>query len=191
MRFWTDHVPKESTPEQLAELLDGIAERFAEYRPFMVGDVGRYTRLDQLPVELLDRVPREARWKNPDSHVATDRLYEWLGVVSDPGLRLPEWKTGSIRFDLERNTDALKDLIAHGVETCLRRGEECKDLVDRRLFGARPRRHYGQWCLDMALAAEESKAQAFYLNELLDCVTDKTRAYGLTVEEARGTSGDG
>ena len=111
-RFWMDHIPKESTPEQLAGLLDCVAERFAEYRPFMVGEVGRYTRLGQLPSELLDRVLRETRWRNPGSSVAADRLYEWLGAVSDPGLPLPDWQKGSIRFDLEWNADALKDLIA-------------------------------------------------------------------------------
>ena len=183
--FWTQHIPKESTPEQLADLLDGIAERFAEYRPFMVGDVGRYTRLGQLPEELLDRVLRETRWSNPGSSVAVVRLYEWLGVVTDPGLRLPDWKAGSIRFDLERNADALKELIEHGVETSLRRGEECKDLVDRRLFGSRPRRKYGQWCLDMALAAKENNAAAFYLQELLESVTGRTRADGLSMAGAR------
>ena len=181
-KFWTDHVPKESTPEQMAELLDGIAERFPEYRPFMVGDVGRNTRLGQLPEELLDRVLRETRWSNPGSRVAVVRLHEWLGVVTDTGL--PDWKAGSIRFDLEWNADALKELIAHGVKTCLRRGDECKDLVDRRLFGARPR-GYGRWCLEMACAAEEDKEVAFYLQELLDCVMDGTHADGLTVEQAR------
>ncbi len=89
-RFWMDHVPKASTPEQLAELLDYIAERLAEYRPFMVGDVGRYTRLGHLPLELLDRVLRETRWRNPGCSVAADHLYKWLGVVADPGLPLSE-----------------------------------------------------------------------------------------------------
>ena len=31
-RFWTDHVPRESRPEQLAELLDGITANFEELR---------------------------------------------------------------------------------------------------------------------------------------------------------------
>ena len=179
-RFWTEHVPRESTPEQLADLLDGIADRFAEYRPFMVSEVGRDTRLGQLPVELLNRVLRETR-----GSVAAERLYEWLGVVSDPGLRWPEWGTIRVRFELERNADTLKDLIAHGVETCLRRGDECTDLVDRRLFGARPW-GYGRWCLQMALDAEEGKAASFYLQELADCVMDGASAGGLTVDEARG-----
>ena len=184
-RFWMDHIPRESTPEQLADLLDGIAERFAEYRPFMMGDVGLYTRFDQLPMELLNRVLRETRWRNSSGSVAPDRLYEWLGVVSDPGLRVPKGETVSIRFDLEWDADALKALIAHGVKTSLRLGEDCKDLVDRRLFGARPR-GYVRWCLEMALAAAEDKAVAFYLQELLDSVMDGARADGLTVEEARG-----
>ena len=178
--FWTEHIPKESTPEQLADLLDGIAERFAAYRPFMVGDVGLNTRLGQLPVELLNRVLSEKR-----DVVAVDRLYEWLGVVSDPGLRLPEGETVHVRFALKWNADTLKALIAHGVEACLRRGDECKELVDRRLFGARPW-GYGRWCLEKALAAEEGKAAAFYLQELLDCVMDGARADGLIVTEVRG-----
>ena len=182
--FWTRHVLKESTPEQMAELLDGITERFAEYRPFMVGEVGLNTMLGQLPVELLDRILRDARWENPNSSVAVDRLYEWLGVVSDRGLRFSEGQTTSIRFDLAWNADALKALIAHGVETRLRRDEDCAGLVDRRLFGARPW-DYGRWCLEVALAAEEGRASSFYLQELLDCVIEGERDGGLTVEGAR------
>ena len=184
-RFWVDHIPKESTPEQSAELLDFMAERFAEYRPFMVGEVGRYTRLGQLPVELMDQVLRETRWRNPGSNVSVDRLFEWLGVVSDPGLPLPDWKKGSIRSDLEWNSDALKDLISYGVDTYLQRGNSCADMVDRRLFGARPWTGYGRWCLDRALTAEVGNATAFYLQELVNCTTDDTRSDALTREAAR------
>ena len=59
-------------------------------------------------------------------------------------------------------------------------------MVDRRLFGARPR-GYGPWCLEMALAAEQGKAASFYLRELFDCVMEGTRADGLTVEAARAS----
>ena len=177
--FWTEHVPKESTPDQLADLLDGIAERFAEYRPFMVGDIGLYTRLGQLPVELLDRVLRVTR-----GSVAADRLYDWLGAVSDPGLRVPEGQAVGVRFGLEWNEDTLKALIAHGVETCLRGDEECTSFVDRRLFGARPFR-YARWCVEMALAAGDRRAASFYVRELVDCLTNGTRTGGMSVEDAR------
>ena len=182
--FWMDHVPKESTPEQLADLLDGIAARFEDYKPFLVRVPGRYSRLGQLPMGLLTRVLREIRWRNPDESVAADRLYEWLGVVSYPGLGVPERDKALVKFDLAWNSDALKALIAHGVEACLRRSEECGDLIDRRLFGARPF-GYGPWCLKKALGAQEGEAVSFYLRELFDGATDGSRADGLTVEEAR------
>ena len=183
-KFWTEHVPRESTPEQLADLLDGIAQRFTEYRPFMVGDVGLYTRLGRLPVELLNRVLRPARGER--GNVAADRLYEWLGVVSDPGLRLPERDKTLLRFDLEWTADTLQALIAYGVETCLARGEECAGLVDRRLFGARPRPFgYARWCVERALAAGDPRAASFYVRELVDCLTSGTRTGGMTVEDGR------
>ncbi len=184
-RFWTSHVPKESTLEQSAKLLDGISDQFAEYRPFMVGKVGSNTKLGQLPEQLLHQILHEIRWENPKGSVAVDRLYEWLGVVSDPGLRFSQEHADIIKFDLSRNSDTLKSLIAHGIETCLRRGEDCTGLVDRHLFGARPRRDYGRWCVEMASAAKEDEASSFYLLELLDYLMGGEYTYGLTVEEAR------
>lgn len=183
-RFWRWHVPKESTPERSAQLLDRIAERFLEYRPFMVGEVGSYAGLARLPVDLLDRVLREARRSDPRGSVDIDRLCEWLSVVSDPGLHFPDGQRAHIKFGLTWNQDALKALIAHGVETCLQQGEDCVGLVDRRLFGARPW-DYGRWCLDKAIGAEEGPAVSFYLTELLDCLTDEEYADGLTAEAAR------
>lgn len=177
--FWTRHVPEKSTPDQLAELLDVIAAKFEDYRPFLVGQTGMYNALGQLPMRLLTEVLRAARRK-----VAKERLYDWLGVVSDPGLRVPEGERLSVRFDLEWNREALKDLITYGVETCLRTGDDCMGLVDRRLFGARPF-DYGRWCLEMVLSAEDGKAASFYLRELLDCINDGSRAGGLTVEGVR------
>ena len=182
--FWARHVPKESTPEQSADLLDAITARFDDYRPFLVGEPGRLSRLGRLPMDLLTRVLRETHRTESGTGVAVDRLYRWLGVVSDPGLALADWQTAGVKFDLQRNADLLKALIVHGVETCPGSGEECTDLVNRRLFGARPR-GYGRWCLQMAIAANEVKAASFYLRELLDSVTDGVRADRSTVDAAR------
>ena len=178
-KFWTDHVPRESTPEQLAELLDGIAASFEDCRTFMTGKVGTYTRMARLPVEALEQVLRDTR-----GHVAPDRLYNWLGMFSDNGLQVLDKDIASLRFRLEWDAETLKALIAHAVDTCLASGEDCADVVDRRLFGARPFR-YGHWCMEKALAAGKPEAASFYLRELFDCVTDGQRASGLTVEGAR------
>lgn len=183
--FWKRHVPNESTPEQVTELLDGIATRFEDYRPFLTGETGRRTGLSQLPLDLLTRILTASRWGDLDG-VAADRLYEWLGVVSDPGLAPLEREKTRLRFDLEWNADALKAVIAHGVETRLRAGGDCSDLIDRHLFGARPRLGYDRWCVEMALNARESEAASFYLLELVDRVTAETTALDeLTVEGVR------
>ena len=89
-----------------------------------------------------------------------------------------------MRSRLDWDAEALKALIAHAVDTCLASGEDCADVVDRRLLGARPFR-YGYWCMEMALAAGEPEAASFYLRELFDCMTDRRLASGLTVEGAR------
>ena len=77
----------------------------------------------------------------------------------------------SLRFYLEWDAESLKALIAHAVETCLAGGEDCTDVIDRRLFGARPFR-YGHWCIEMACAARNAQAASFYLRELHGCMTD-------------------
>ena len=56
--FWTVHVPRQSTPEQMAQLLDCTAAEFEEYKSFMVGETSRYTRMGVMPIELLDKVLR-------------------------------------------------------------------------------------------------------------------------------------
>ena len=178
-RFWTEHVRRESTPEQLAELLDGIAGSLEDCKGFMLGEVGTNTAMAQLPVEALEQVLRDIRGR-----VAADRLFNWLDMFSDKGFRVLDRDIGSLRFRLERDTEGLKALIAHAVEACLASGEDCVGVVDRRLFGARPFR-YGHWCLEKTLAAGEPDAASFYLRELFDCVTDGRRASGLSVDDAR------
>ena len=182
--LWARHVPKESTPERAAELLDAITARLDDYKPFLAGESGWRSGLGQLPADRLKRVLRERRRTQNVTGVAVDRLYRWLGVVSNPELRLAEWQTADLRFALRWDSDLLKALIVHGVETCLDSGVESTDLVGRRLFGARPW-DYGPWCLKMATAANEGKAASFYLRELRDCVMEGVDAGGLTVDAAR------
>ena len=183
-RFWTWHVPKESAPDQLAELLDGIAARFEDFRPFMVDETGLYNDLGQLPALLLTEVLRPTVFRPTPTKIAVDRLYNWLSVASDQGLRMSEANKVQVRAYLEWNSEALKELISYGIETCLRTCDDCMGLIDRRLFGARPF-DYGRWCLEMVLDAEDGRAASFYLRELIDCIDEGSRTGGLTVEAVR------
>ena len=92
-RFWTDHVPRESTTEQLSELLDKVAMDLEECRKFFQGEIGKFTRMAQLSVELLEKV------LNPmQGDVDIHRLYNWLGVFSDSNLQVVDWELASIKF---------------------------------------------------------------------------------------------
>ena len=178
-KFWTEHVRRESTAEQLAKFLDAIAENRGDFRKFMSGGVGNNTRMARLPVEVLEEVLRPGLGR-----IAADRLYNWLGIFSGDGCRVLERDIARLRFNLEWDEKALNGLIAYAVEKCLASGEDCADVIDRRLFGARPLR-YGRWCMQMARAAEDPRAASFYLGELHGCVTNGRKADGLTVESVR------
>ena len=179
-RFWTEHVVRQSAPEQLAELLDAVAANSDRFKAFMHGEVGSSTRMARLPVEALERFLRDSR-----GDVAAHRLYKWLRVFSDSSFESYDRDIALLQFDLRWHRETLKALIAHGVNECIARGEECVGLVDRYLFGTRPF-DYGPWCLDQALAANgQPDAESFYLSELVDCLAEGQEAHGLTVEKAR------
>ena len=180
--FWTDHVPRVSTPEQMGELLDGIATEFEVCKPFMTGEVGRCTRMDRLPVELVEQTFSEQIFGESDIAIAPARLYGWLRVVADPALGLSENDRALMRARLRSNGEALKALVRHGVETCLKTGKDCTGVIDSRLFGARPI-DYGPWCVAMALEAEDERAASFYLGELVKEIAEDTG--GLTVARIR------
>ena len=95
-RFWTGHVCRESRPEQLAELLDGIAGNLEDCKGFMLGEVGTNTRMARLPAEALEQVLRDTRGR-----FAADRLYNWLGMFSDNGFRVLDRDIAILRSQLE------------------------------------------------------------------------------------------
>ena len=179
--FWTRHVPEQSTPDQIGYLLDLVVTRFDEYRPFMTGNVGRYTRMGVLPLELLDKL-RHGYWDS----VAVDRLLLWLKVASELRYGAPDSLTNSIAFQLQWNRDKLKELIAFAVDTCLTHYDlrPCRALVRDWLFGSVPF-DYGPWSLEKALSATDARVAAFYLGELVECVSEGSYSGGLTIERVR------
>ena len=179
--FWTLHVPKESTPKQICDLLDLVASGFGEYRSFMTGEVSRDTRMGMLPTELLITL-RNGSW----DAIKVDRLLRWLKVASELRQSAPQSLTSSIAFGLRWNQDKLKELIAYAAVTCLADQDawQCAALVKHWLFGALPF-DYGAWCLKKALGAMDARVAAFYLDELLECVFDGSHSGGLTMESVR------
>ena len=180
-RFWTSHVPKNSTCTQLGELLDAIAVGFNEYRSFFVGEIGLYTLLGQLPIILLSRILDMS-----PGNVPVERLFNWLLVASDPKLRAPKSQFYGVRFWLHCEKEVLKKLIVHGVDACSGSENfwECMRLVERRLFGARPW-DFATWCLDQALTASDRNATRYYTARVAECLSSGQGAARLTGEIVR------
>ena len=180
-KFWTSHVPRESTPKQVCQLLDLIASRFKDYRSFMLGEESKMTRMGVMPLELLDKVLHSS-----SVAVTVERLLRWLKMASELRSGVPESLTVGIKFRLEWNRDKLKDLVAYSVETCLKDGypSQCATLVNGWLFGARPF-DYGPWCLEMASSESDRHVAEFYLTEALACVSDGKHSSDLTIEKMR------
>ena len=180
-RFWTDYVRRDSTWEQLAELMDSIAGNLDGCRAFLLGKVASDTGMGQIPVDVLDELLSPFR---QDRNVSTPRLYDWLGVISMPGLQAPDWRLTSLRSRLEFNEHEMKALIAHAIETSVPNAGDFQNPVDRRLLGARPI-HYATWCMKQALAAGNPAAATFFVRELVDSLEKRRRTVGITAEDAR------
>lgn len=178
-KFWTEHVRRESTSEQLAEFLDGIVGNRAECRMFMSGEVGRKTRMAQLPMEVFEQV-----LKPGGGQVAAEQLYDWLGTFSENEGQTFDIDVAGLQACLEWHEELLKDLIAYAVGKCVAGGEDCTDVIERRVGGVRPFR-YARWCLEKALTADSPEAAAFYLSELCECVAVGRRPGGLTIKSVR------
>ena len=179
--FWARHVPAESTDAQRAELLDAIAADFGPLRSVMTGKSSHHSIMGQLPAELL-----KFRLRNSMDDIPLERLWGWLLVASEPGLRVLEPAVGAIGVELERNEDTLKELIKHGVERCVVAEDtvSCVRSMQRALFRARPSA-LGQWCGACALAATTELAAAIYIDLFVDHWVRDPLAADLSLEQFR------
>ena len=111
--FWRRTVPEESSPSQLAECLDAIADNLDRLRPALVAAPGRTASLTDVPALLLDRLFQYGRAELP-----ANRLFDWLGAISglDPGHTRSATKR--IRDRLGRDQRLLEDLIGQALDRC-------------------------------------------------------------------------
>lgn len=185
-RFWIDHVPEKSTSIQLGELLDGLTERFEDFLP-VLGDaaVATFNPLGGglIPLTLLARFlatsPKE---------MCPRRLFDWLGVASDPRLEASPRDEEPVKDWLTAHPDMQKAIVAtcvaqyHGSPDfrCWIRAVEME--IERRLFGAGQPADYADWCLDQAVAAADQEVAGFYMEEVARSVHRPRHDEGLSRE---------
>ena len=154
--FWTRWVPENSTSAQLAELLDMLVEQFEQLRPVFVGSPVQIALLRPVPIRLLRHF-----LKISSENIPTDRLFDWLGVASDPKLRASGEDVKFLRNWLSSNPGVMKEIIKLGVSHCAdsENFHSCMYMVERRLFGTAPPSDFGSWCLDQALPLRTTTRQ--------------------------------
>ena len=177
--FWTGHLPRKSTRNQLAVLLDELARRYGS----LLSEDGAHGLpvffLRWLPSNLLARFLRLS-----GDEVDLTRLFHWLGPAAhagdwtyDPDLGREE--SQDIRRWLESRPSAWKTLLAMGLKGCSDRSEcdqpygfaSCMHKEEHgRLFGAPRPSDFGLWCLDQAIVAEDANAAEWFLAEIAQCL---------------------
>ena len=184
-RFWRDHAPEHSTPDQLAELLDALVGRFDELLPVLAGEPGRMQLLGRgwIPLTLLARFLATSQVPVP-----TERLFDWLGIASDRRLGTSPHDADPIRLWLSDRPAVQREILAAGATRCSGSSDfsSCMQAVERRLFRARRPADFGAWCLDQAIAATVGGAREYFVREVARAVYGPGLDEGLsraTVEE--------
>ena len=161
--FWDSRLIRKSSPRDLAELLDSLAERLPDLRPALDA-----RHLYGLPLKLL-AAGLEAR----GDEIETKRLYDWLSVpLWNQDLESPwdgEESIRQIRSWLEQRPEILKKVIVEGLDRCPETDEFRYHAfnVQKRLYGSIPPHDFGLWCLERAVAVADTKLQvAEHLLEL-------------------------
>ena len=178
--FWTYLVPKKSTAEQLAQLLDGLVERQDELRAWLRS---RPRRLfpKRVPIALLSGF-----LKKSGDEVDCDRLFDWLGVATWVG----DWdrdiatadEAGHVVSWLKQRPEFWKSLWKKGLRRCIDSTEcassqefhNCMSMEQRRvLFNFATPHDLGRWHLDQALTTEDHTARGWLIDYVASCVHNR------------------
>ena len=175
--FWTRVVPENSSDEQLAALLDLLVQRFDRFGPAFVDSAGQISPLRRAPVIWLRRYLERSGQRVP-----SDRLFDWLGMASDPELRISGEDTAFFRRWLSCRPAAIRDIVERSIECCSDAPDFglCMGMHERRLFRAEWPADFGSWCLNRALAAEDRNAAAWFIDRVAWSIHHRRQDEGLS-----------
>ena len=179
--FWTYLVPKKSTAEQLALLLDGLVERQDELRAWLRSKPRRLFP-QRLPIALLSGFLEKS-----GDEVDRERLFDWLGVATWVG----DWdrdlatadESGHVVSWLQHHPEFWKSLWQKGLARCIDSAEcassqefhNCMTMEQRRvLFNFATPHELGRWHLDQALTTEDDTAREWLIDYVAWCVHNRT-----------------
>ncbi|MCY4586272.1 MAG: hypothetical protein OXB98_09575 [Bryobacterales bacterium] len=178
--FWDTGLILKSSPEDLAELLDSLAEWLPRLRSALDAHYLHGLTLDLLAAGL------EAR----GDEIETRRLYDWLSVsLWDQDLEASSDGRESIRQIrswLEQRPEIQKKIIVEGLDRCPETDEFRYHAsgVQQRLYDAIPPHDFGLWCLEQSVATADTKPQVaeYLLKQAVKAHKHRSGNEGLSLE---------
>ena len=162
--FWRRTVPRESSPSQLAEILDAITNDFDHLRPAFLDTPGAVSPMRGVPALLLGRLLEQT-----GAELTAHRLFGWLGSISHRDLRNTHLVTEGIRNRLGSDGALLEDLILEAVAQCSGSSDFCRCMNEReRRFLQVP--WPPNWCLQQAVTATDSDVAAYFVRRVASFV---------------------
>ena len=177
--FWNGQLPRRSTRNQLAVLLDHVVERYDDLLAAERAHGLPAFFIGCLPSNLLARLLRLS-----GDEVDLTRLFHWL----EPAAKAGDWtydpdigreESREVRRWLESRPAAWKTLLAMGLERCAGR-PDCREPYwfyrcmheeeHGRLLGVARPRDFGRWCLDQAVAARNRITADWLIGEVAECL---------------------
>ena len=149
--FWLHHVPKESTPKQLRELMGELVA---------TGKLGSSAAQDRRQHYLLQNIPGRLLWAQLDGgHASPDTVFEWLQYV-DPhsyvrdGKRIQRW--------FANNPTMFKEVFTLSVEREVD-PDGMRSVGWRLMVWIGPPEGFGVWCVDQANGSPNGQVATRYL----------------------------
>ena len=190
--FWTDLVPMQSTAEQLAQLLDGLVERYDALKAWLKSSPRDFFP-EHFPIALLSEFLKKA-----GEEFDRERLFDWLGLAT----WVDDWNGDVSTADearyvvswLEQRPAIWKSLWETGLRRCIGKAEcaspqeffRCMAMEERRvLFSTATPRDLGRWHLDQALTMEDPIAQDWLMYCVAQCVHNHSHDESISLAAVR------
>ena len=158
-RFWSRSLLKQSSDEDVPKLLDGL-----QYPPPQLRSALETPRpyLENLVLNLLARGLQA--WGDK---IATEQLYDWLGV----GVPTIEYNANeasrAVRAWLEQRPEIQKTIVIEGFQRAAQSPSDHPNVdisrVERHLYGAELPSDFGPWCGEQAKKATDLRVAEYFI----------------------------
>ena len=179
-RFWAYTITKQSTGEQLGELLDLLVELFEQSPGEFSQNFDQFNHLRNLPERWL-----EYFLENFADELEPHRLLHWLELIRASRGNISDKKFGGW---LSKHPETLLKVYGLGIQQCeqLEEGPDetsaCMHQAMQRLADADKPQNFGTWCLEQAMAAKNPIIARHLIRRAAYCVRNGDCNFGLSQE---------